>query len=76
MAVVVVVVCSSHINWSVTNPASRGHKIDGTKPNQSGNTFGDKQGKADGRTRTDEKVASKGHRRDQQETENANKITN
>ena len=25
--------------------SSRGHKIDGTKPNQTGNTFGDKQGK-------------------------------
>ena len=25
--------------------SGRGHKIDGTKPNQTGNTFGDKQGK-------------------------------
>ena len=25
--------------------SSRGHKIDGTKPNQTGNTFGNKQGK-------------------------------
>ena len=25
--------------------SSRGHKIDATKPNQTGNTFGDKQGK-------------------------------
>ena len=25
--------------------SSRGHKIDGTKPNQTGNTLGEKQGK-------------------------------
>ena len=32
--------------------SSRGHKIDGTKPNQTGNTFGQKKGKADRRKRT------------------------
>ena len=29
----------------IVEPLSRGHKIDGTKPNQTGTTFGDKQGK-------------------------------
>ena len=32
-------------NKLIRYESSRGHKIDGTKPNQTGNTFGNKQGK-------------------------------
>ena len=42
--------------------SSRGHKIDGTKPNQTGNTFGQKKRKGR-QKKTDKKIASKGHRR-------------
>ena len=65
--------CLSHINGSATKQPCRGHKIDGTKPNQTGSTFEDKKSR---QKRLDKKVASKGHRRDQQEAENTNKITN
>ena len=39
--VVVVVVISHQL---IRYESSRGHKIDGTKPNHTGNTFRDKQG--------------------------------
>ena len=41
------------------NESSRGHKLDGTKPNQTGNTLGEKKGK-----RTEEN----GHESSQQRT--------
>ena len=50
--------------------SSRGYKIDGTKPNQTGNTFGDKQGKyteENGQESSQQRASSpcrKGHRRD------------
>ena len=41
---------------------SRGFKIDGTKPSQTGNTFGEKKLGKGRQEETDKKVASKGHR--------------
>ena len=38
-------VSSGSIYGYLTSTDCRGHKIDGTKPNQTGNTFADKQGK-------------------------------
>ena len=65
--VVVVVVVFSH--ELIRYESSRGHKIDGTKPNQPG--IGDEHGK---HTEKDgQEVASKGHRRDK--IENINKNT-
>ena len=64
---VVVVVVFSHL--LIRYESSRGHKIDGTKPNQPG--IGDEHGK---HTEKDgQEVASKGHRRDK--IENINKNT-
>ena len=44
---------------------SRGHKIDGTKPNQTGNAFGDKQGKQreeNGQESSQQKTSSRSRR--------------
>ena len=39
--------------------SSRGHKIDGTKPNQTGNTFGEEEkNRGSKQKKTDKKVAS------------------
>ena len=53
--------------------SSRGHKIDRTKPNQTGSTFEDKQGNQT--KRMDKRVANKVHRRDKQGTEKKQTIS-
>ena len=56
--------------------SNRGHKTDGTTPNQIKPGIRSEISRESRQKRTDKKVASKGHRRDKQETDNTNKITN
>ena len=49
----VLLVFISH--YLIRYESSRGHKIDGTKPNQTGNSFGEKKNR---QKKTDKKVAN------------------
>ena len=50
-------------HYLIRYESSRGHKIDGTRPNQTGNMFGGKKQRKSRQKVTDKKVPSKDHRR-------------
>ena len=58
----VVIACLLFIShYLIVYESSRGHIIDGTESNQTGNTFGEKKSTKSRLKKTDKQVASKGH---------------